>query len=83
MKDSSELERQLSEMLTEGEPEFGDRKERERQNMSPKHEIRIQTQLDPIVEETKKFRRIAKEVDHRYDAYMKKAGLSEKGSDEE
>ncbi|MCM3784906.1 hypothetical protein M3231_18210 [Neobacillus mesonae] len=82
MTDSRELERQLSDMLTEGEPEFGDRKERERQNISPKHEIRTQTQLDPIVEETRKFRSMAKEVDGRYDEYMKKTGLSEDKSDE-
>ncbi|MGG1876348.1 hypothetical protein ABDI30_01970 [Paenibacillus cisolokensis] len=76
MHDSSEqdLERQLSEMLTEGEMQDKDREKEQRRLVSPKYEIRIQTQLDPIVEETLKFRSMAKEVDGRYDKYMKQAG---------
>lgn len=65
------LEQQLSDMLTEGEMEAVDRKAQERAQISPKYEIRIQTELDPIREETKKFRSMAKEVDGRYDRYVK------------
>jgi len=65
------LEQQLSDMLTEGEMETVDRKAQERAQISPKYEIRIQTELDPIREETKKFRSMAKEVDGRYDRYVK------------
>ena len=67
---TEELEQQLSELLTEGEMESVDRKAQERAQISPKYEIRIQTELDPIREETKKFRSMAKEVDGRYDRYV-------------
>lgn len=76
MKDSNELEKKLSDMLTEGEPDYGDREKREREQVSPKHEIRIQTEIDPIVEETLLYRSMAKEVDDRYDAYMDKTRRS-------
>lgn len=79
MSDSKELERELSEMLTEGE--YGNEKERreeERRRLSPKYEIRIQTTLDPIVEETLNYRKMAKEVDGRYDEYLKRTGRAEK-----
>ncbi|ANA80919.1 hypothetical protein PVOR_06675 [Paenibacillus vortex V453] len=71
-KSDQNLERQLSEMLTEGEMQQRDREKEERRLLSPKYEIRIQTQLDPIVEETQKYRSMAKEVDGRYDKYMDK-----------
>lgn len=78
MSDSKDLERELSEMLTEGE--YGNEKERreeERRRLSPKYEIRIQTTLDPIVEETLNYRKMAKEVDGRYDEYLKRTGRAE------
>ncbi len=68
MSEKHELERQLSEMLTEGEMEDqGHRKEQERELISPRYEIRIQTKMDPIVEETLKYRSIARELDDRHD----------------
>ncbi|WP_408634986.1 hypothetical protein [Paenibacillus phocaensis] len=73
MSDNKELERELSEMLTEGE--YGseeERREEERRRLSPKYEIRIQTTLDPIVEETLNYRKMAKEIDGRYDQYLNK-----------
>jgi len=73
-KSDQDLERRLSEMLIEGEMERKDREQEERRQVSPKYEIRIQTQLDPIVEETLKYRSIAKEIDSRYDKYMEQAG---------
>ncbi|GIO87487.1 hypothetical protein J25TS5_44190 [Paenibacillus faecis] len=79
MSDNKELERELSEMLTE--QEIGseeERKREERRRLSPRYEIRIQTNLDPIVEETRKYRSMAKEVDGRYDDYMKRAAQTGK-----
>lgn len=79
MSDNKELERELSEMLTE--QEIGseeERKREERRRLSPRYEIRIQTNLDPIVEETRKYRSMAKEVDGRYDDYMKRAAKTGK-----
>lgn len=38
----------------------------------PPYEARMQTEQDPIVEETKAVRRLAEEVDDRYDRYLDK-----------
>ncbi|EGG36882.1 MULTISPECIES: hypothetical protein [Paenibacillus] len=80
-KSDQDLERQLSEMLTDGEMEKKDREKEERRLLSPKYEIRIQTQLDPIVEETLKYRSMAKELDDRYDKYIDKAVKKDKPED--
>ena len=48
MDESKELERRLSDMLTEGDmEESGDTNQRERQLIPPKYEVRIQTERDP------------------------------------
>ncbi|MEC0184317.1 hypothetical protein P4H61_22795 [Paenibacillus peoriae] len=75
MGQSEDLERELSELLTEGEIRVNEAKKRER--LSPKYEVRIQTHIDPIVEETRKYRSMARELDDRYDEYMKKANQSD------
>lgn len=80
-KSDQDLERQLSEMLTDGEMEKKDREKEERRLLSPKYEIRIQTQLDPIVEETLKYRSMARELDDRYDKYIDKAVKKDKPED--
>ncbi len=52
MSDNNHLEKELSEMLTEGKLSSSseeERREEERRRLSPKYEIRIQTNLDPIV----------------------------------
>lgn len=70
-----DLERELTELLIEGQmANEQEQKEKERKLISPKYEIRIQTTHDPIVEETLTYRKIAKELDGRYDAYMERAG---------
>ncbi|WP_025717603.1 hypothetical protein [Paenibacillus sp. 1-18] len=40
------------------------------------YEVRIQTHIDPIVEETRKYRSMARELDDRYNDYMSKANQS-------
>lgn len=82
MDESKELEQRLREMLTEGEMEDSDdTRERERQVLPPKYEVRIQLEHDPIVEETLKYRSIAREVDDRYDRYLERADGSKRNSD--
>ena len=77
-KDSQErLEAELHERLTAGEMESEEPNEAVRRRVAPRTEIRIQTTLDPIVEETSRYRSIAKEVDDRYDQYMKRAKRDE------
>lgn len=74
MSDNKELERELAELLTDQEfSSEEERREEERRRLSPRYEIRIQTNLDPIVEETRKYRGMAKEIDGRYDEYLKRA----------
>ncbi|GAB6992276.1 hypothetical protein [Paenibacillus pini] len=81
MSENHDLERELSEMLTEGEmAEEQSKEERERQLISPKYEVRIQTKHDPIVEETRQYRSMAKELDDRYDKYMDKVDQDPSGS---
>lgn len=65
--DQPSVERLLAERLTEGEPELADPREEAVKRLPPRWEIRIQTERDPIAEETAWFRSIAKEVDDRYD----------------
>lgn len=76
MDDNDDLERKLSELLQDGEMEQGDRKAKEIRQIPPKYEIRIQTTLDPIVEETLRYRKIANELDDRYDKYLERSGKS-------
>ncbi|MGM1047027.1 hypothetical protein SAMN05661091_5153 [Paenibacillus uliginis N3/975] len=79
-KRDQDLERQLSELLTDGEMESKNKEEEGRRLIPPKYEVRVQTTLDPIVEETRKYRSIAKEMDDRYDKYMERAGGNNDGS---
>ncbi|CAM4475642.1 hypothetical protein [Paenibacillus tarimensis] len=69
----SELEQELAGRLTDGPVEEDrDREARLKAKLSPKYEVRIQSMHDPIVEETKRFRSIAREIDDRYDRYMER-----------
>ncbi|WP_047154046.1 hypothetical protein [Aneurinibacillus tyrosinisolvens] len=69
MDKKEKLEQEIAQILTEGEIEREDPQEAARKRLPHKQEVRIQTQTDPIVEETKKFRELAEEVDDRYDKY--------------
>lgn len=84
MDESKELERRLSEMLTEGEmEESGDADKRERQLIPPKYEVRIQTETDPIVQETLIYRNMARELDDRYDRYLERSAEKSNSADTE
>ncbi|GGG10223.1 hypothetical protein GCM10010912_63310 [Paenibacillus albidus] len=76
MSEQDNLERKLSELLEDGEMAPEDKVAREVRQISPKYEIRIQTKLDPIVEETLRYRKIGRELDDRYDKYLERAGQS-------
>jgi 23S rRNA A2030 N6-methylase RlmJ len=69
--DRKELEEELVQKLTEGEMETQDAEEAARKRLPFKTEIRILAETDPLVEETKRYRQIADEVDTRYDRYDK------------
>lgn len=68
-----QVEAELHERLTAGEMDTEKPDEAVRRRIAPRTEIRIQTTLDPIVEETNRYRSIAEEVDDRYDQYMNRA----------
>ncbi|WCK54929.1 hypothetical protein PP175_02630 [Aneurinibacillus sp. Ricciae_BoGa-3] len=67
--DKKKLEIEVSQMLTQGEMETADPEKAAVDNLPHRYEVRIQAQQDPIVEETKQFRKIAEEVDDRYNKY--------------
>ncbi len=83
MSSSDELERELSERLTDGEMVEEERDRRERRMIPPKYEVRIQMEHDPIVEETLQYRKIARELDDRYDDYLKRAQHPEQTNHED
>ncbi|WP_123043405.1 hypothetical protein [Cohnella candidum] len=66
-KQESEAERLLAERLIGGETEHEDPGKEAVRKLPPRWEIRIQTERDPIAEETELYRSMAKEVDDRYD----------------
>jgi hypothetical protein len=59
------LARQLIDEVPEGSE--ADAEAEAVRRLPPRWEIRIQTDRDPIVEETKAYRAIAQEIDDRYD----------------
>ncbi|WP_372660416.1 hypothetical protein [Cohnella sp.] len=63
----NEAEELLARKLTEEEPQSPNAEKEAVKRLSPRWEIRIQTNRDPIAEETKAYREIAREVDNRYD----------------
>lgn len=73
MEDKDELEKKLSQTLKEGEMEKEKPSKLALNQLSPKYEIRIPVQNDPIVEETRIIRNIVREIDHRYDHYDDKS----------
>ncbi|WP_372631226.1 hypothetical protein [Cohnella sp.] len=66
------LARKLSEEPAEADEEEAGAKAARR--LHPKWEIRIQANVDPIVEETIAYRNIAEEVDGRYDGVRTDGG---------
>jgi hypothetical protein len=82
-KSAEELERELTERLTEGLMQEENRESRERRMIPSKYEVRIQTTLDPIAEETMLYRKMAKEIDGRYDEYLSKIKRPEPTDDTE
>ncbi len=59
------LARRLTEEQDEDTQENAEAKAAKK--LPPRWEIRIQAKHDPVVEETKAYRAIAREVDNRYD----------------
>ena len=64
-----EVEEKLAELLSEGEMETVPKEQAVKKKLPFKTEIRIRTAFDPIAVETKAYRRMAKEIDDRYDRY--------------
>jgi hypothetical protein len=65
-----ELDRKAAKILTEGEMKRVDPEQAALEKLIPPHEIRVRAGLDPIVEETKRYREMAEEVTDRYDEYL-------------
>jgi hypothetical protein len=71
MSDKDRMEQEMAEKLTEGEMERLDPERTAVDRLNPRYEIRARTERDPIVEETKKVRQTVKEVDNRYDRFVR------------
>jgi hypothetical protein len=67
--DQRSLEEQLAHTLQEGEMERVNTQEAARKRLPRRTEVRIQAEIDPVVEETKQYRKMAREVDSRYAKY--------------
>jgi hypothetical protein len=67
------LEEKVSKVLIEGEMASAQPDLEAVDRLSPKYEMRQTAKQDPIVEETKQIRAMAREVDSRYDDYLAKA----------
>jgi hypothetical protein len=67
--DHKEAEELLARQLSEGQAEDSQENAEEKatKQLPPRWEIRIQAKHDPVVEETKAYRTLAREVDDRYD----------------
>lgn len=66
-KPEQDAEHLLAEQLIQGEQSGADPNEEAVRRLSPRWEIRIRTEYDPVAEETARYRQIASEVDDRYD----------------
>nr|WP_245347441.1 hypothetical protein [Cohnella lubricantis] len=64
---ASEAELELARRLMGDESEVRDPAEEAVAQLPPRWEVRIQTTRDPVAEETALYRKMAKEVDGRYD----------------
>ncbi|MBO8170795.1 MAG: hypothetical protein H0Z33_02770 [Bacillaceae bacterium] len=67
------LEAKFAEYLDNQKLKEKDLKKKALKHLSPRWEIRTMTERDPIVEETHEVRKYVKEVDDRYDTYLKQA----------
>ncbi|GIQ68073.1 hypothetical protein DUZ99_14675 [Xylanibacillus composti] len=67
----ADVEQELFERLTAGEMEERNKEEQATAILPPKYEVRIQADCEPVAEETKLYRTMARELDDRYDKYMK------------
>lgn len=72
MDKRKKLEHKVKNVLTEGEMKGADPEKAALEKLPQKYEIRVQTMMDPIVEETAKVREYAEEIDDRYDHYLEK-----------
>lgn len=69
MEDREKVEAELAEALENGEMRRDNAQETARRKLPAKTVMRIQAQIDPVAEETKEYRKLAKEVDDRYSRY--------------
>ncbi|MFC0212644.1 hypothetical protein ACFFK0_09230 [Paenibacillus chartarius] len=73
MDEKDQLEARMLETLSEEKLSAEEPEEAARERLRPRYEIRITAATDPIVEETRKYRSMAEEIDGRYDDYMRRA----------
>lgn len=82
-QNKAKLEHEVSHTLREGKMKNHNPEEQAQQSLLPKYEIRIPAKMDPIVEETRIIRSMAKEIDSRYDEYVKDKLMNTKQKNED
>lgn len=72
------IEKRIQDALEESDIREGKPEETAVRKLPPRYEIRQMVTIDPIVEETRRIRKIAQELDGRYDKYMERAERTKK-----
>lgn len=78
MDKRKKIEHKVKNVLIEGDMKVEKPDVAALDHLTPKYEVRVQTMMDPIIEETQKVREFADEVDDRYDNYMEKTSNNSK-----
>lgn len=68
-ENDKKVEQRISELLASDEQDRANVEDEALNKLLPRYEIRIQAQFDPVAEETKQYRTMAKEIDDRYSEY--------------
>ena len=81
MDPKEQVEKELAEALTEGDMEREDPGQAAIRQLSPRYEVRVVAESEPVVEETALYRNMAEEVDDRYDRFVTRKEGDEQQSD--
>jgi hypothetical protein len=70
-QEREELEQMIEKTLTVGEMDSIDPQEGAKAKLNMRYEIPVKAEYNPVTEETRVIRSMAKEPDNRYDRWMK------------
>lgn len=76
-EDRKKIEDDLNHLLTEGELNKQQTEKKVIKNLTPRYEIRIQAEKDPIKEETKLVQKTVVETNERYLRYVENKNIKD------